>query len=439
MKIIQVLNHFLPNQTAGTEIYVWALSKALQSYGHEVKILIPNYGSESSSCYIHDGLIVHQFAEPSIIDKELIMGFRVPDGLPFFTSFINGENPDLIHFHELAGSNGIGISHVRAAKNFGAKIVMTFHLAGYSCQTSTLMYMGKTLCDGKINKFKCSSCFFHKNEFNYSSNLLASASTILDYLKVDSIKWMNSFGTALGTAAIITRLEKKLYELVDICDQVICISDWYHQVLRVNGINEKKISYIGQGLPTPFSISTERKKNKPLKLMFLGRISHFKGLHLLIDAISTFSEETVELSIFGRTDGTNYENSLRKKTINKVNIHWRGVLEQSSVQFEMNKHDLLCLCSTFSEMSPLVIQEARAAGLPILASNVQGNVEQISHEKNGFLFDFNDVASLKKQITRILNETTILDKIKSNKFIQRSFNEVADDYLILFNNLFINE
>lgn len=51
----------------------------------------------------------------------------------------------------------------------------------------------------------------------------------------------------------------------------------------------------------------------------------------------------------------------------------------------------MSLCSTFSEMSPLVIQEAFAARLPVIASNVYGNAEQITHGENGLLFNFNDV------------------------------------------------
>jgi hypothetical protein len=42
VKIIHILNHFLPQQTAGTEIYVWALCKHLQELNYNVSVLIPN-------------------------------------------------------------------------------------------------------------------------------------------------------------------------------------------------------------------------------------------------------------------------------------------------------------------------------------------------------------------------------------------------------------
>ena len=103
MKVLQVLNHFLPYQTAGTEVYTWALSKQLMQRGVEVKIVTPHYGKRESSNYIYDDLFVHQYAEPSIVDRSLIMGLRAPDGLFFFDEFIRHEKPDIIHFHEIAG------------------------------------------------------------------------------------------------------------------------------------------------------------------------------------------------------------------------------------------------------------------------------------------------------------------------------------------------
>ncbi|MEY2595041.1 MAG: hypothetical protein RI965_313 [Bacteroidota bacterium] len=88
MKVIQVLNHFLPQQTAGTEIYTWSLSKHLQKMGIDVQVLIPHYGKTIPADYMYDGIMVHQYAEPSLVDRSLILGFRAPDGLKNFIAFL---------------------------------------------------------------------------------------------------------------------------------------------------------------------------------------------------------------------------------------------------------------------------------------------------------------------------------------------------------------
>jgi hypothetical protein len=41
--------------------------------------------------YVYDGLAVHQYVEPSVVDCSLIKGFRVPDGLKNFVEFLNKD------------------------------------------------------------------------------------------------------------------------------------------------------------------------------------------------------------------------------------------------------------------------------------------------------------------------------------------------------------
>jgi glycosyltransferase involved in cell wall biosynthesis len=433
MKIIHVLNQFLPHQTAGTEVYVWALTKALQKDGNELKVLIPNYTSSKSENYNYDGILVHQYAEPTEVDRQLIMGFREPDGLSAFKIFLNEEKPDIIHFHELAGSNGIGMAHVREAKKTGAKIVMTFHLAGYTCATGTLMYKGSIPCDGKISISKCSACYLHKKGLKNTADTLAGISTFLFRIGIDSSKLGNSLGTMLGTANIINRKQQNLNEIIHICHKVVCITDWYKNVLEKNNLERNKIKLIKQGLPILVNFGQiKSEKNKNLKLMYLGRITRIKGIEMLINVMQILKDENIELHIFGNSDGSNLEEDLKKQTSKDLNIFWRGGVHQTCVIEEMSKFDLLCLCSNVSEMSPLVIQEARAAKLPVLASNVLGCVEQIEHDKNGLLFESNNKDSLLYQIKRVLSNRELLNQLKKNQIESRSFATIAAEYSKLY-------
>ena len=439
MKVLQVLNHFLPQQTAGTEVYTYALSRQLQQQGFDVKVVIPNYGKTTDADYEYDGLAVHQYAEPSIVDRSLIMGFRIPDGLKDFVAYLKNELPDLIHFHELAGSNGITLQHVDAAKASGAKVIMTFHLAGYSCKTGTLVGTNQKLCDGKIGERICGSCYLRHRGLKWMSVPTIQLSRLSKSYGIDFRKMNHPLWTLLGTANIIDKVKKDLFELVDLCDHVVCLTNWYKEILLKNGIEPSKISVIKQGLPygnskINDSIKLERDI-KPLKLMFLGRISAFKGLHLLIEALAGLETDAVELSIYGNSEVGNYESNLREKTLGMPNVHWLGKLNQSEIINTMVNHDVLCLCSTFSEMSPLVIQEAKAAGIPVLASNVYGNAEQIQDGVDGLLFDFNCVDSLQTQIKRLIDDVDLLKKLRINNKKPRGFDEVTQEYLLLYNEL----
>lgn len=437
LKVLQVLNHFLPQQTAGTEVYTWALSRQLQQQGVAVQVLIPHYGKTTETEYVYDGLAVHQYAEPSVVDRLLIMGFRVPDGLKHFVAYLQKVQPDLVHFHELAGSNGITLQHVQAAKASGAKVIMTFHLAGYSCKTGTLVDKGESLCDGVIDLQKCSTCYLHARGYAIAAPSLTGASALLHQLSIDATKWNSKIGTALGTVPIIAKLKADLHALAAACDRVVTITRWYQRVLLANGINENKISYIPQGLPLATNAVALKNKpaHRPLRLLFLGRINKFKGLHLLLEALSSIDPAWVELSVYGNSDDEVYEMNLRASTALRSNIHWNGKLQQADVLTTMQQHDVLCLCSTFSEMSPLVIQEAFAAGIPVLASEVYGNAEQIKQGVNGLLFTFNDVVSLKEQIVRLIEEQGLYERLQDGVKGPMGFEEVGKRYMELYREL----
>ena len=437
MKVLQVLNHFLPSQTAGTEIYVWSLARKLQEYGVVSKIAIPNYNQKFSADYMYDGLQVHQFAEPSIVDRSLIMGFRKPEGLVSFKEYIDSEKPDIIHFHDIAGSNGVSIHHISVAKATGAKVLLTFHLAGLSCMTGTLMKKDNSLCDGKIELNKCATCYLHSKKVNnYSAHLLTWISRFFNYLSINPTKLSTTIGTALGTVSLVKQKQEDLYELIENCDKVVVLSDWYKDILISNGIQQNKIISIPQGLASISSVSNMGKKtSNKLNFIFVGRISPFKGLHLLVDAFMQLDKGKAELHIYGQSDGTEYEKTLKEKSKYVDSIQWKGLLPQNEVVRTMSQYDALCLCSTFSEMSPLVIQEAFAANIPVIASNVYGNAEQIKHGVNGLLFKFNDSDDLLKQLERCINEPNLLAGLASNILSPNSFDAVSKQHLVVYNQL----
>ena len=115
-KIVYVLNYFLPEQVAGTEVYVWALSKQLIKRGWEVIVLIPNFGINDCDEYVFDDIRVIKYPEPSGEKRDIILGIEKPMGLKFFESILKEEHPDILHFHEYSAGSGIGIEHFKIGR-----------------------------------------------------------------------------------------------------------------------------------------------------------------------------------------------------------------------------------------------------------------------------------------------------------------------------------
>lgn len=438
MKVIQVLNHYLPQQVAGTEVYTSLLSSFLHEQGITVKVLIPNYGDSENSSYIHNGITVFCYAEPSVVDRSLIMGFRKPEGLANFVAYLLDEQPDVVHFHEIAGSNGITLHHVECAKKLGFKVVITLHLARYSCKNGNLLYENKSLCDGEIDIERCTKCNYSlKGLSKAKMNLLSPLSNLAHKFNIDLSKTNSSIGTAIGFPFLIEQIKIDLQRLYNSSDKIITLTSWYKKVLESNHVPNAKINHIPQALPFIGEIipASATEVALPIKLMYIGRINPIKGVHLLLKAFKGLPSGKIILDIFGQEMGDDYSAACREQSEGLSNINWKGRIDPGNVVKTMQQYHVVCIPSVCSEMAPLVIQEAFAAAIPVIASDVHGNSEQIQHDVNGLLFQVNDATSLQDQLRRIIINPNLLTEFTKHIQPPQNFNSVGKAYLSLYNEL----
>jgi glycosyltransferase involved in cell wall biosynthesis len=85
---------------------------------------------------------------------------------------------------------------------------------------------------------------------------------------------------------------------------------------------------------------------------------------------------------------------------------------RSDIPDLMGAADLLCAPSYF-EGHPLVILEALAAGLPVVASRSVGNTEAVHDEETGLLFPFDDAPALASTLARLLSDHDLMARLGS--------------------------
>ncbi len=366
----------------------------------------------------------------------MILGNLTPMGINNFKKILIDEQPDIIHFHELIAGRGPGIYHVEAAYSLNLKIVLTAHLSYYSCQTGTLMQNAKTLCSGKIDISVCSNCVYQtKGIKGFKLWTLKSASSFFHSIKINPLKWNSTFGTAMGVPFLIKKKYNNLIRLSHFCDKIVSLTDFYTKILLLNKVPANKIATVKQGVPGANLYIKEnrvKEKRKFLKLIFIGRISAFKGLHILIEALKNIPNDLFKLDIFGELGDDSYTKNCIDSSALITSIRWKGTIRDEEKYRLLPTYDLLLLPSTFSEMSPLVIQEAYAAGIPVLASDVYGNAEQITDGENGWLFKFNDAADLTIKIQTLLDNTHLIEEARKQLLTVKSFKEVAMEYLTIY-------
>ncbi len=434
MKIIFCLHHFLPEYIAGTEIYTLRLAQSLKISGVDVVILIPGFDIPVTTEYINEGIRVIRHAENSLEDREMIMGKKAPGGLQEFADIMIKERPDIVHFHELAPGRGTNIFHVEKTHSLNIPIILTFHLSYYTCIKNSLYYKNIKKCDGIIMVKRCTECVYdEKNIKGLPGKFLSNTAAALFKLNINTTSWNNPAGTALGFPFVIKKLKDNLFRLSTLAEKIVVIAQWYKEILEKNEIPSSKLVYIKQGLTSEYSAPLVHESiDYPLKVVYIGRITSTKGLHLLIDTVCRLPHDKISLHIYGKESESDYVNECKKRSACSNNISWKGVIASKNVIPTLSGYDLLCLPSIFSEMSPLVIQEAFAAGIPVLVSTVYGNIEQVIPGTDGWLFRFNDREDLFEKMLYLINNLHEVEQARHHLPPSNSFSQVAESHLHLY-------
>ena len=133
----------------------------------------------------------------------------------------------------------------------------------------------------------------------------------------------------------------------------------------------------------------------------------------------------------------------RKKVIeliHKGRLHLLGELCPQDLRGYYRKCRLLVLPS-LSEGLPLVVLEALACGMPVIASNVGSISDVIYHGTNGYLIYQGDVDELAKAILNILTDdhSTSVSNICRESVQEYDIKIIARKYIHLFENILERE
>lgn len=145
----------------------------------------------------------------------------------------------------------------------------------------------------------------------------------------------------------------------------------------------------------------------------------YKGYELFLKVIDILSrkvsEEKIEntkIILFGAT-----ENKQLSDNINIPVVFMGDVSDEYTMNLLYNASDLLLMTSV-AENAPLVIQECKPSGTPIVAFNVGGIPEMINNKDDGFVFDINDLDGMALKAIELL-----LSNKSGNNLLDSNFND----------------
>ena len=143
--------------------------------------------------------------------------------------------------------------------------------------------------------------------------------------------------------------------------------------------------------------------------------------------------ENIELVIIGEGQEKETLKSLTLQLGLSDYVRFLGNVPPSYIPGELANTDVFVLTS-FSEGRPNVVLEAMAAGVPVIASNIDGVNELIQDDETGLLFDPGDVECLAIQMERLINDHEMrarLGEAGRNYIIQNglTWEKTAQNYI----------
>lgn len=167
-----------------------------------------------------------------------------------------------------------------------------------------------------------------------------------------------------------------------------------------NGVNENEF------FPDEF--------NSEAYILYVGRISHGKGLFDLLNSIKCLrNKNNLKLYIAGKGGlEKKVKNYIKKENLGN-NIKLLGNLSHKNL-VKVYQNASLFVFPSYYEGFPTVVLEAMSSGLPVIISNIPAHRSFIINNYNGLFFEKGSIVDLSEKINFLLKNKDLKQKLGRN-------------------------
>jgi glycosyltransferase involved in cell wall biosynthesis len=167
-------------------------------------------------------------------------------------------------------------------------------------------------------------------------------------------------------------------------------------------------------------------------LLFLGQVETWKGIDILIRALSMIKEINFHLDVVGRYNAKSKYFKYLQKLIAQYslenNIQFHGQKTGTALKELFQKADIFTFPSR-SETFGIVLLEAISFGLPIVASAIPSTCELIKDNENGILCPVEDPKGFANALRLILTNSELRKKL-SEANLERSKTILSEEEVV---------
>ncbi len=186
---------------------------------------------------------------------------------------------------------------------------------------------------------------------------------------------------------------------------MIAVSEALADQIRRDGFAPSRVVVVHNGVPAVANVAPRTKPCGRWTLGVVGLLRPRKGVEVLLDALAMLRRQGIDagLRVVGAFESSRYASEVVGRARHlELGLHviWTGFT--NDVIGELRKMDLLVLPSLFGEGLPMVVLEAMAAGVPVVATRVPGVSEAIRDGRDGVLAAPGNAADLARTIADVV-------------------------------------
>lgn len=434
MRITLVVHQFPPNHFTGTEQYALGVGKELQRRGHDVDVftLEPDFQEDNGlwrdSNETVDGLPVRRISFWSGLTRDWgRTEYRHPYMAEVFSEHIAQRDSDVVHCFHL---RYVGADLIDRVKEQQRALVVSLMDFWFLCPQFIMMEPGGTPCGCPDNWEACQD---QQLIADWRRSLVADEITALHHASrgQSQTHWelRNKVATMLErNDYLMTRLSQ--------ADSIVAPTQFLGSVFVDKGAPAERIRHLSYGVDTGTlakEVAERRDPDRPLTFGFFGSYSSHKGPHVLVDAMAKVTGDCRAVLRGRMKDFADYSEALKLRADANQRVAMQGPFARHELASALAEIDVLIVPSMWHENAPFVVLEARAAGLPVLASRFGGLSEVIQDEIDGELFEAGDSDDLARRLQRLIDEPDRLDRyraaVQPPKTLQAAVDEFEAAYL----------
>ncbi|MCA9916336.1 MAG: glycosyltransferase [Anaerolineales bacterium] len=424
MKIALLTHKIKPPLIGGVDVYTDRLGQGLQRLGHEVIYLAFDSSGQGPEIVVqddqhHDGTAVHRILfNFDALPKGTFDTVYNPAMGQVTQQILAKERPDFVivlNFYMLT------LAVVEAAKALGIPVAHVATDFVPICRWGTFMRWDNQTCEVGESIQTCASCFIsHRPAGKVMGSVMEKLpeSTVVNWAE-KGYSLPHPLGVArpfLNHAAIMKQRLDRIRPLRQQIDLVLVPTRFTEKTFIENGFTADQVQFLPFGVDTNNPLASVAKtKADHVRFMFLGRLQPYKGLHLALEAFNSLPNPNgATLTVYGAADGHDaYFTNLQRMMDANPRIHFAGLIPPTELARAFAEADIFLLPSTWHENSPLILLDALQSKTPVLGSDIGGVSGIVEHNRNGLLFPREDVATLRQEMQRLINQPDLIAQLQA--------------------------